>query len=229
MYSRILKRIIISLFLIFSTVITYSYQPTGSIEDLYHLENIAKLHTGTICKMFSSYDRTGGNDDGFSGTYSKIRDEKGDSVIAEMKGSGCIQRIWFTHSVINVDGLLNRKSEHIKIYLDGKSEPVLNIPLEKLFSGELKQFPKPLVGTSLGGFYCYVPIPYKNGCKVVIEGNGVKYYQITYNEFKSDNGIETFSMDWNSKKKGLLDNAVRLWSNPGDISQLHLIISAADL
>ena len=37
---------------------------------------------------FSSYDRTGGNNDGFNGTYSKIRVEDGNSVLAETTGPG---------------------------------------------------------------------------------------------------------------------------------------------
>lgn len=167
--------LVLPLFLL--PIVIYAYEPSGSIDELYQIENLPQLRLGTTCKMFSSYDRTGGNDDGFTGTYSKLREENGNSVIAEMQGAGCIQRIWFTHSVMNQDGLLNRASEHIMIYLDGKEKPVLDVPLEKLFSGELEQFPKPLVGSALGGFYSYIPIPYNNGCKVVIQGTGVKYYQ----------------------------------------------------
>ena len=126
-----------------------AYQPTGSVEELYRFENLPLLRDGVKCRMFSSYDRTGGNNDGFNGTYSKLRVEDGNSVIAEMEGAGCIQRIWFTHSVINKDGLLNLKGEHIIIYLDGKKKPAVDVPLEKLFSGELEQFPSPLVGSGV--------------------------------------------------------------------------------
>ena len=77
---------------------------TTAIEDLYKLERWPVLRPGETCKMFSSYDRTGGNDDGFSGTYSKLRVEDGNSVIAEMDGPGCIQRMHFPHSEYGVPG-----------------------------------------------------------------------------------------------------------------------------
>ncbi|MGZ3357468.1 MAG: hypothetical protein ACXVBO_21830, partial [Isosphaeraceae bacterium] len=53
---------------------------------------------------FSSYDRTGGNNDGFNGTYSRIRAEDGNSVLAEVDGPGVVQRIWFTHTSGEPDG-----------------------------------------------------------------------------------------------------------------------------
>lgn len=196
--------------------------PGADLENLYRLDRLPYLRPGIRCKMFSSYDRTGGNNDGFNGTYSKTREENGNSVIAEMEGPGCIRRIWFTHSLSNKDGLLNRNAEHIMIYLDGSETPALDEPLEKLFSGELPQFPKPLVGSGLGGFYCYVPIPYRNGCKVAIQGTGVRFYQLTYNEFQDDNDVETFSMLMTPERKIFLEKAVRIWSSPGDLGVFEL-------
>lgn len=202
--------------------IAVAYQPTGSLEELFRFDDLPLLRDGVKCKMFSSYDRTGGNNDGFNGTYSKLRVEDGNSVIAEMEGPGGIQRIWFTHSVINKDGLLNLKGEHIMIYLDGKKKPAVDVPLEKLFSGELEQFPSPLVGSGIGGFYCYVPIPYRKGCKVVIEGTGVRFYQVTYNEFPSARGVKTFSMKMTSRKRDMLAKAVKAWASPGDLTTLEV-------
>jgi len=198
------------------------FEPDGSPESLYRLDQLAFLRSGTVCRMFSSYDREGGNDDGFYGTYSKLREENGDSVIAEMKGRGCIQRIWFTHSIMAEQGLLDRKGEHIRIFLDGNAKPAVDVPLEKLFSGEFDAFPKPLVGSGLGGYYCYVPIPYNNGCKVVIEGTGVRFYQITYNEFAHSRPFDSLSMDLSPSRRDALRQAVQVWSHPGDLEKLEL-------
>lgn len=212
--------------LIFITVFfcgyTLAYEPKGSIEELYGIENLPLLRSGVKCKMFSSYDRTGGNDDGFNGTYSKLRVENGNSVIAEMEGAGCVQRIWFTHSVINKDGLLDLKGEHIQVFLDGNEEPAIDVPLEDLFSGKLEQFPKPLVGSALGGFYCYVPIAYQNGCKIVIEGTGVRFYHVTYNEFADSKNVETFTMNMTPVQKEQLAKAVKVWSSLGDVESLNI-------
>ena len=109
---------------------------TRFIDELYRVDLLPRLQAGETCKMFSSYDRTGGNDDGFSGKYSILRKEGGDSVLAEMKGPGCIQRMHFPHSEYGVPGLLGRKGEHVRIYLDGAEKPALDVPLEDIFYGK---------------------------------------------------------------------------------------------
>ena len=125
---------------------TSGFVPSGSPEVLWNLGLLARLRDPAVQAVgFSSYDRTGGNNDGFNGTYSKLRVEKGDSVLAETSGPGIIQRIWFTHTSGEKPGLLDGKQEHLKIYLDGSDRPALDIPLEQVFSGTHPHFPRPLV------------------------------------------------------------------------------------
>ncbi len=216
------KRIIYFLLcvVIFIPGLVAAYQPTGSLEELYRLETLPLVRPGVKCKMFSSYDRTGGNDDGFLGTYSRLLLVNRNSLIAEMEGAGCVHRIWFTHSVPARDGLLDLKGEHLMVFLDGSDKAEIDVPLEKIFSGELERFPKPLVGSAIGGFYCYVPIPYQDGCKIVVEGEGVRFYQVSYSEFPEGTKVKTFSMKMSSKEKKALANAVKVWSSPGDLSAL---------
>jgi len=208
------KYLFLTLIAAMTPLVLMGFTPKGHIDSLYKLDRLPLIRPGVKCKMFSSFDRTGGNNDGFRGTYSYLRIEDENSVIAEMEGPGCIQRIWFTHSVINKDGLLNREGEHIRIYLDGSDAPAVDVPLEQIFSGELKPFPKPLVGSGLGGFYCYVPIPYRNGCKVVIEGRGVRFYQLTYNEFPPGARTESFTMEMTPEREKSLEAAVNAWTSP---------------
>lgn len=191
-----------------------AWAPVGSLEDFADRASIARLRPGVKAYSFSSYDRTGLNNDGFQGTYSKIREENGNSVIAEMEGPGCIQRFWVTHSRGDKPGLLDLKGEHIRIYCDGKDTPVLDVPLEQLFSGEIERFPKPLVGEGLGGYFCYVPIPYRDGCKVVLEGLGVKFYQLNYVKFPSAKGVKTFSMDLSKREREALSLTAARWQLP---------------
>ena len=87
-----------------------------------------------------------------AGTYSKLRVEDGNSVLAETTGPGIIQRIWFTHTRGEKPGLLDGKQEHLKIYLDGSDRPALDIPLEQVFSGTHPHFPRPLVFEGSGGY-----------------------------------------------------------------------------
>jgi hypothetical protein len=190
------------------------------ISELFRLELLPRLNPGETCKMFSSYDTTGGNDDGFSGKYSVLRDENGASVLAEMKGPGCIQRMHFPHSEYGVPGLLGRKGEHVRIYLDGAEKPALDVPLEDIFYGKVDGFPKPISDTAIGGFYCYVPIPYKESCKVVVASKAVRFVQIVYRTFPSDRGIATFQNPPTASQRAALTKAVKAWTSCGDLAAL---------
>lgn len=183
------------------------------------------LHPGETCRMVSSYDRTGGNEDGFTGRYSILRKENGSAVLAEMKGPGCIQRMWFTHSERNVPGLLGRTNEHICIYLDGDEKPALDVPLEDVFHGKLPDFPRPVADVALGGFYCYMPIPYRKSCKVVVDGTHVRFLQIVYRTFPSNKGIPTFRYPLNEPQRQALAKVVKAWSSCGDLAALDVTAS----
>lgn len=203
------------------------YLPTGLPDELYDLSLMARLrHPGVQPVGFSSYDRTGGNNDGFKGTYSKIREEGGDSVLAEVAGPGVIQRIWFTHTSGEKPGLLDGKGEHIRLYLDGREAPALDIPLERLFSGSHPHFPAPLVNQGSGGFVSYVPIPFRDGCKVVVQGRGVRFYQINIARLPAAGGLATFADAPDASVKASLDRAVRAWSDPSGYQEREL--AAAD-
>jgi hypothetical protein len=63
---------------------------TPDMLDISQLARFRPVEVG----MFSSYDRTGLNDDGFSGTHSFLRKDGDGLVIAELKGPGALTRIW---------------------------------------------------------------------------------------------------------------------------------------
>jgi len=182
----------------------------GPLLDLFRLERLPRLRPGEGFRMFSSYDRTGGNDDGFSGTYSRLRVEGGDSVLAEVQGPGVIRRIYFAPSDWWRHDVLDGKGERLRVYLDGEPRPTLDLPLSDLFSGRHPRFPRPLVGGGAGGFYSYVPIPFTSGCKVVVEGQGVRFYQI---------GVQTLSAaeapTFTMQMPAALAAAARAWKEPG--------------
>lgn len=192
----------------------HAWEPNGSLADLADRDNIARLRPGVQAYGFSSYDRTGGNNDGFSGTYSKLREENGNSVLAEMQGPGCIQRIWFTHSQGDKPGLLDLKGEHLRVYLDGNKAAAIDLPVESLFDGSNPRFPKPLADEGIGGFFCYVPIPYQNSCKVEVDGLGVRFYQINYSTYSSAKGIKSFTMKLAKKEQEALNETAARWSDP---------------
>ena len=76
-----------------TTAIAQDAPPLG-IPELYRLDLLPKFKSSVKVASISSYDRTGGNDDGFSGKYSFVRKEGDGQVIADLKGPGIIYRIW---------------------------------------------------------------------------------------------------------------------------------------
>jgi len=199
------------------------FRPAGRPEELRDLGLLARLRDPGVQPVgFSSYDRSGGNNDGFNGTYSRIRVEDGNSVLAEVSGPGVVQRIWFTHTSGEKPGLLDRKKEHVKIYLDGRDRPALDVPLETIFSGAHPHFPRPLVFEGSGGFVSYVPIPFREGCKILVEGLGVRFYQIGLIKLPAGTDVTSFTEQPGREERAELARAAALWSRPDEYESREL-------
>ncbi len=137
--------------------------------------------------LFSSFDRTGGNDDGFAGTFSALRrDDRGEFVLAETDGPGVVRRIWLTWP---------GRSSNLRIYIDGADEPALDASLEELFSGKLPPFIDPFVGGSkrFGGVcFSYIPIPFRESVRITAT-EGLRFYQINVERLAGAGRMKSFS------------------------------------
>jgi hypothetical protein len=151
-------------------------------EALSRLDQIPALKTSVKIGSISSYDRTGGNDDGFSGKYSFVRKEPGTLILADLQGPGVIYRIWTP----------TPSDDMIEFLFDGETEPRIQIKFRDLFLGIDPLFPKPLSGFGVGGFYCYVPIPYAKSCIVRARAEKVQFYQINYAQYAPETPLKSF-------------------------------------
>ncbi|MGH8792826.1 MAG: DUF2961 domain-containing protein, partial [Stackebrandtia sp.] len=153
-----------------------------------HPERMTEIGSGASTRQFSSYDRTGGNDDGFVGTYSCLRSTDAGCVIAEDSGAGEIASIWFTRDEGDVSN-----TGQITIELDG--EIVVQGSLQDIVDGKLgAPFVYPLVGNadqSSGGVYIKVPMPYHSSMRVTTENNPL-FHHVTAREFTDAEGVPTF-------------------------------------
>ncbi|MEV4199220.1 DUF2961 domain-containing protein [Micromonospora globbae] len=157
--------------------------------DVYRrLDRLPELTDGSRAYQFSSFDRTGGNDDGFSGRYSCLRTTAEGCVLAEATGAGEIDSIWFTRDEGNVSA-----TGTIKVVLDGRT--VLDARLQDVVDGKLgAPFVYPVVANaaqSSGGVYIKAPMTYRGSMRVVTEKNPV-FYHVTYRKFTSAEGVRTF-------------------------------------
>lgn len=152
---------------------------------------LAQLRPDAQVRQFSSYDRTGGNNDGFNNTYSCLRHSDDGCVIAEHAGAGEIESMWFTRDYGSMV-----HNGRIKVELDGRV--VVDELLQELVDGKAgAPFVWPLVGNgddTAGGAVVKVPMPYRQSMRVTVQKDPF-FYHVTYREFPDANGVSTFNPD----------------------------------
>jgi len=179
------------------------------IEELYRLDRLAVFRESIEVASQSSYDRTGGNNDGFGGEYSYVRKEDDGLVLVDLKGPGVIYRIWTPTPTDDV----------MEFYFDGNREPAIKVKFREMFMGGHPVFVRPLVGYGAGGFYSYVPLPYEKSCKILIRAERIQFYQINYATYPAEAGIKTFSAKPSNEYRRHLEKAMKLFDSCGtDIS-----------
>lgn len=175
---------------------------TSELKALYDIASLPGYRSATEMFQVSSYDTTGGNDDGFSGKYSFLRkDDQGHLVIFDTQGSGVINRIWTP----------TPNQDTLDFYLDDTTRPSFSIAFIDLFSGKVFPFVSPLSGNELGGYYCYVPIPFQRHCKIVSRGEKMQFYQIQCRMYPEGTPVKTFQMQLNSQERKTLEAVGTLW------------------
>ena len=148
--------------------------------DVYrHLDRLAELTPGAQTKQFSSFDRTGGNDDGFGGTYSCLRTTSDGCVIAEHAGPG------------EVDADLvhprQRRRDRHRQHHDHPRRPRRRA---RAAAGPRRRQARravqpPLVANadqSSGGVYVEVPMAFHDSMRITTENNPI-FYHVTYRTF----------------------------------------------
>jgi hypothetical protein len=183
--------------------------PVLGFEQLYRLDLLPQLKKSVRTGSISSYDRSGGNDDGFSGKYSFVRKEAGGLVLADLKGPGLIYRIWTPTPTEDL----------MEFYFDGETTPRIQIKFRDLFTGQQSPFLAPIAGSGAGGFYSYLPLPFQKSCKVLMRAEKVQFYQINYALYPESTSIESFTRVLSPIQSQQLDRARQLWGSAGaDIS-----------
>jgi len=186
-----------------------SGQAPPGVAELHRLDLLPAFKRSVRVGGVSSYDRTGGNNDGFEGTYSFIRKEPAGLVVADLKGPGVVYRIWTA----------TPSDDIVEFYFDGESSPRLRLPFIDLFSGKRFPFLPPVAGLGAGGFYSYVPLAYKESLKVVVKADHFNFYQINYATYPESAGVETYAAEPSAEFRSHLERARLLFSSSGsDVS-----------
>lgn len=178
----------------------------AGIDELYRMDRLPRYRQAVFAGSVSSYDRTGGNDDGFSGTYSFVRKEGGALVLADLEGPGVVTRIWTPTPT----------DDPVELYFDGEATPRIRLPFRDLFTGKREPFVEPLVGSAAGGNYSYVPIPYRRSLKIRIVAEKVQFYQIHYATFAAGTATTSWSPSDFDRYRDDFDRSRKLWGSAGD-------------
>ena len=180
------------------------------MEELYRLDRLPAFKTSVKVGSVSSYDRSGGNDDGFSGKYSFVRNDPEGLVLADLTGPGVIYRLWTPTPTDDV----------LEFLFDGEAKPRVKVKFRDLFLGKHPEFPRPLVGFGAGGYYCYVPLPFAKSCVVRMRAPKVQFYQINYALYDPGTPLASFSPQASAEERAQRDQACELFRGPGsDLSR----------
>jgi hypothetical protein len=190
------------------------------VHKLIDLEGLSVLPVpGEKCAQWSSYDRAS-RYNAASDTYIDwdsnadgdgiIRRERDLAVLAEMEGPGCIWRIWSA----------NASHARVKIYLDGKSEPVVDLPFEGYFNCRNSPFTYsslvytvPELTEAVPGYNCFIPIPYQESCKIVTDGHNGGFYHFTYSTFPAGTVVPTFTRHLSAEEMEALETVNNFLEN----------------
>ncbi len=200
-----MRKILLILLVTFYAGSTFSQNLGDEILKLAQIDLLPQFQNSIENGQVSSYDTTGGNDDGFSGKYSFVRKENGNLVIADLKGPGVIQRIWTPTPT----------EDTIQFFFDGEAVPRIELNFIDLFSGKQHPFLNPVVGNEIGGYYCYFPIPYEKSCKVVFKGRRLQFYQIQYKKMLKGT-ISSYPKNFSKKENDALSSVINVWKKSGE-------------
>lgn len=201
---------------------------TGTlIREMTDLKNLAEYpapYYNTV--QFSSYDRRStvpdapgwfANADGGGGPipgFVKVlkkpgKDKIGEYLICDVKGPGAIVRLW-TAAI----------SGKIRMYLDGKSEPVYNGSaydfFTKTYNALVPGAPDIFNGSFTQNMAGYYPVPFAKECKIIWVGDisDVYYYHVDIRLYEKGTKVVTFKPSDINTYSAEIHRAIRILTNP---------------
>ena len=162
------------------------------------LSSVASLPDGHRTVMRSSHCPSGCEFDRHSegdSRFIRVR-EDGEGVIFSTEGAGAVTRIW----MVMGDGVSEPldPSIRLRVRIDGRRRPVVDLPLPDVFSGAVAPFLAPMVAdrtVSGGGNVSYVPIPFVDGCELTLVGADESkiWFQVNARLVEDASGLKSFT------------------------------------
>ena len=168
------------------------------LDEMASLDGLAFEVPWPACRMSSSYDRTGGNED--KGQYDRIL-PNGRKLVLDAKGPGCVQRLWGTGMSAN---------DRLLFFFDGETSPRLNASLRDLIYWQ-KRFPFVAPFRPDGSAVTYFPLPFEKSLRIEAEGPKPIYYQVTWRKFPKGTIVEAYPGTFTQEQTNMIFAAGEAW------------------
>ncbi|MBX3228177.1 MAG: DUF2961 domain-containing protein [Labilithrix sp.] len=147
-----------------------------------------RLFAGVRTHAVTSFDRSGGNDDGFGGTYSELYTDAvtGEHVLLDEVGPGVLRTLWFTSAGSGDTPLALGR---VRFYFDDETTARIDVDADALFAGGAPPFAAALVDDNQetsGGFASWAPLAFRGRLRVTTE-KAAGFYAAH---------VDTFPADW---------------------------------
>lgn len=173
-------------FLLVVLVIAVGWPVMAQTESLF--DRLMRVPAPMQVLQSSSHNKYGRNGDADTPLY---QDARGDDVIFDAAGPGCVRSIWgtwFTRDAV------------FKFYFDGEEEPRYSINQIDFFSGKHPAFPPPLNSYERRGYHgddpyagnSFVPIPFAKSLKIAVAGKS-RFFHVIYELYPWGTPVTTFT------------------------------------
>lgn len=157
---------------------------------------------------------------GYDTPYQAIDPISGEAVLADLAGPGCVRRIW-----------CDSPSGTLRIYIDGESQPAVEMPFNEVFAGTATPFLTPLVKRFRAGRdfqnpagECLLPIPFFERCRITLDAAYSLSYIIGYTRYSEGYPVESFHLPLTPpQQEALIETCRRLWDPGWDARSSNLI------
>lgn len=170
------------------------------LRTLDHLPQLEASHTA----LASTWDTNGLNNDG--NCFKDIRDTV--NILLDKDGPGCIHRIFTGQPYFQTH------DTRLQIFIDGKSEPVFDVPLCDLFDPERSPFPYPLSSNKTYPGILF-PIPYEKHIKVQLYNplseNWGNYWQVAYTSYPGNVKVKSITYPFSEAENGEIQKVASAW------------------
>lgn len=188
--------------MLLATVLCLFQDPTApncppdfrACEELVDLDRMPLLKRGVRAYQASSFDRSGLNDDGFTGLHSfRSLDANGHFVIFDEEGPGVVNRMHFAFlDTVFTGGPYDDYT--LSFFFDHEPVPRIAMHVKDFVSGHFRPFLNPMVlddYLSPGGPLSCIPIAFRTHLKVTAD-LPVHYFDWQFFRYEEPEGIQTY-------------------------------------